>query len=187
MVHWEFIRNIIYLDGKKPQDGLPDVVMVEFFTYTGPPFTEDKLVPIVDVERRIDCICHNCKRRQVPLRLGWATIIHKFQGMTVGQGEPNAYIVIDPGTKTFEAKNPSALFVALSRAKSSGSNSVPPDFAWNPAFLENSDRICQKVNKVNNKLTIARDKEIRRIEETTNQTKEIFQWLLDNKTLISQF
>jgi hypothetical protein len=46
--------------------------------------------------------------------------LHKRQGMTIGQGEPFNYIVINPGTMSFESRNPGALFVALSRPKSAG-------------------------------------------------------------------
>ena len=54
----------------------------------------------------------------IPVKPGWATTIHKCQGMTIGQSEPFNYIVINPGAMSFESRNPGALFVALSRAKS---------------------------------------------------------------------
>ena len=38
----------------------------------------------------------------------------------MGVGEAFRYVVIHPGKHDFEAKNPGALFVALSRAKSAG-------------------------------------------------------------------
>ena len=49
------VRGILYFNGRKSGDSLPDVVMVEFDKYTGPPFVpyNRKLVPIVPVERRI--------------------------------------------------------------------------------------------------------------------------------------
>ena len=145
--------------------------MVDFQKYTGTPFLPDKptLIPIVPVERMIECFCHGCKRRQIPLRLGWGTTIHRCQGMTIGNGEANKYIVIDPGTKSFEAKNPGALFVALSRAKSAGSKDEPPDFAWHPNVLVNEDRICHVVNTPT---TCARNKEISRIRNLANRTKQ---------------
>jgi hypothetical protein len=78
-----------------------EVIMVEFPNYSGPSFTEEnpKIVPIVPVEKRIECSCHSCSRKTIPLKLGWTTTIHKCQGMTIGEGEPNRYIVIHPGTK----------------------------------------------------------------------------------------
>ncbi len=111
------VRDIVYFDGRTPQTGnsLPDVVMVSFPKFNGPPFVSDAhtIVPIVPVERRIECFCHACKRKQIPLRLGWGTTIHRCQGMTIGNGELNRYIVIHPGSKAFESKNPGALFVAI--------------------------------------------------------------------------
>lgn len=100
-----FVVDVIYCNGRKPPNCFPDVVMVEIPTYTGPPFIEDcpKLVPIVPVERNIDCACHNCERKQLPLQLGWATTVHKCQGMTVREAETNMYVVIHPGTKQYES------------------------------------------------------------------------------------
>jgi hypothetical protein len=136
------VIDILYLhDG--PPNSLPDVVMVDFPKYTGPPFLQShpQIVPIVPVERNLECYCYNCKIKQIPLRLGWGTTIHRCQGMTVGKGQNNRYIVIHPGTTTFESKNPGALFVALSRAKSAGGNGEDPDLAWHPNVLVNEERL----------------------------------------------
>jgi hypothetical protein len=45
----------------------------------------------------------------------------------------------------FESRNPGALFVALSRAKSAGNDFVDPDFAWHSSVLVNEDRLCHVV------------------------------------------
>ena len=105
------VEDILYLNGRKPP-ALPDVVMVEVPNYSGPPFITEKpkVIPIFPVERKIECRCNFCKRKQIPLRLGWATTIHRCQGMTIGEGEVNRYIVIHPGTRAFESRNPGALF-----------------------------------------------------------------------------
>ena len=137
----------MYFNGRKSGDSLPDVVMVEFDKYTGLPFVpyNPKLVPIVPVERRIDCKCHCCKRKQLPLRLAWGTTIHRCQGMKIGKGQSSKYIVIDPGSKGLESQNPGALFVVLSRAKSAGGGADDlPDFVWHPAVLVNPDRLCHE-------------------------------------------
>ena len=98
------------------------------------------------VGRRIDCGCHGCKRKQPPLRLVWGTTIHRCESMTVGKGETNRYVVIDPGSTQFESRNPGALFVAFSRAKAAGGPEEYPDFAWNPHVLVNEDRLCHRVD-----------------------------------------
>ena len=125
------VEEIIYNTGDSPKTSLPNVVIVEFPNYTGPSFINNysKLVPIVPVERCLDCNCHGCSRKTVPLRLGWATTIHRCQGMTIGKGEPNRYIVINPGTQSIESRNPGALFVALSRAKCSGNGKRRSDLS----------------------------------------------------------
>ncbi|XP_056017318.1 ATP-dependent DNA helicase PIF1-like [Ostrea edulis] len=172
------VVDILYFNNNTPYGNFPDVVMVEFTKYTGPPFLKGhpKLVPVVPVERKIDCHCYSYKRKQIPLRLGWWTTIHRCQGMTIGKGEANRYIVIHPGNKTFEARNPGAVFVALSRAKSTGVDREDPDFAWNPNILVNEDRLCLQVNT---ETTKARSKEIDRIFKLSQKTKTNYAHLLD--------
>ena len=92
--------------------------------------------------------------------------------MTIGAGNVNRYIVISPGSRAFESRNPGALYVALSRAKSSGTDNDLPDFAWHPNVLINEDRICHVPNTF---LTRARDNEIKRIEQLSNNTAKTFQ------------
>lgn len=48
--------------------------------------------------------------------------------------------MIHPGNHAFEAKNPGALFVALSGAKSAGGEGVDPDFTFHEDVLLNDDR-----------------------------------------------
>jgi hypothetical protein len=83
--------------------------------------------------------------------------------MTIGEGEPNRYIVIHPGTRHFESRNPKALFVALSRAKRTGMNNGDPDFARHPSVLVNEDRLCHQVYK-----------NITRLEIITSPTSEYY-------------
>jgi hypothetical protein len=44
------------------------------------------------------------------------------------------------GTQRFVA---GALLVALSKVKSAGNNTSPPDFAWYSSVLVNEDRLCR--------------------------------------------
>ena len=71
------IVDIIYPPNKFPQDGFPLAVIIDFPKYSGPAFMEENthLVPIPVVERRLECGC--CKRKQLPLRLGWGTTLHR--------------------------------------------------------------------------------------------------------------
>ena len=176
------IKDIIYLNGRTPKESLPDVVMVKFHQYTGPAFVlnDPKIIPIVPITRRLDCACFGCKRTQIPLRLGWGTTIHRCQGMTIGNGETNRYIIINPGTKHFESRNPGALFVALSRAKCAGNETTDPDFAWHPDILVNEDRLCFVVNTQSMKL---RNNEMKRIANLTQQTKIEYDTLSSEKAM----
>ena len=70
--------------------------------------------------------------------------------------------------------------MAVSRAKSTGKNKTDADFAWHPSFLANADRICHKVNT---STTVAREKEIKRIENIAKQTAETCQHLKNYEDL----
>ena len=166
------VVDIVYNAGSRPTDDpapLPDLVFVRFPGYKGPPYIDEDLtlVPIVPVSLCTDCPCR-CKRLQVPLRLLWGTTIHKCQGMTVGTGEAFRYIVIHPGKHDFEAKNPGALFVALSRAKSAGGEGVDPDFAFHEDVLINDDRF----KPVDTPTTRARAVEMERLHVLATQCQE---------------
>ena len=166
------VVDIAYKPGSRPTDdsaSLPDTVFVRFPGYKGPPYVNEDatLVPIVPVSRSTDCTCR-CKRLQVPLRLSWGTTIHKCQGMTVGTGEAFRYVVIHPGKHNFEAKNPGALFVALSRAKSAGGEGMDPDFAFHEEVLLNDDRL----KPVNTPTTRARAVEMERLPVLATQCQQ---------------
>ena len=88
--------------------------------------------------------------------------------MTVGTGEAFRFIVIHPGKHDFEAKNPGALFVALSRAKSAGGEGVDPDFAFHEDVLVNEDRL----RPVNTPTTLARTVEMERLHVLATQSQE---------------
>ncbi|CAC5381911.1 PIF1 [Mytilus coruscus] len=145
------------------------VDIIDLNSYTGSAFIEHnpKLVPIFPVERKLDCRCNSCRGKQILLRLGLASTIHRCQGMTIAKGEPNSYIIINPGSRAFESRTPGALFVALSRAKSAWNDKLDPDFAWHPSVLVNEDRLCHVVTTHTVK---ARNNEIERISRLCIQT-----------------
>ena len=166
------VVDIVYKDGRRPTDDpapLPEVVLVRFPGYRGPSYINEDptVVPIVPVSRSTECTCR-CKRLQVPLRLAWGTTIHKCQGMTVGAGEAFRYVVVHPGDHGFEARNPGALFVALSRAKSAGGEGRDPDFAFHEDVLINNDRF----RPVDTPTTRARAVEIERLHVLATQSRQ---------------
>ena len=58
----------------------------------------------------------------------------------MGSGEAFRYVAVHPGDHGFEARNPGALFVALSGAKSAGGEVRDPDFVFHEDILINNDR-----------------------------------------------
>lgn len=100
--------------------------------------------------------------------------------MTIGKGEAYSYIIINPGIRSFESRNPCALFVALSRAKSAGNNTPPPDCAWYSSVLVNEDILCHKVNTPT---VLARTQEINRLLQLSIQTNEQFSCLETDESL----
>ena len=74
------VMDIICSRGKSPQDEFPNFILVEFPKFKGPPFMEDHptWIHVPAIDRRLDFLC--CKRRQVPLRPGFVTTIHRLQG-----------------------------------------------------------------------------------------------------------
>ena len=77
-------------------------------------------------------------------------------------------MIINPGSKHFESRNPGAFFVALSHAKCAGNETTDPDFAWHPDILVNEDRLYFVVETQSLKL---RNNEMK-IANITKQTKK---------------
>ena len=106
------------MDGKSPNSGdFTCYVLVNFLMYRGPVFDPDNktFVPIVTHVARCKYNC-GCTQAYVPLTLAFGKTIHSFQGYNVGptkEGQPDnpiQSIVVDPGTRAFEAKAPGLFF-----------------------------------------------------------------------------
>ena len=60
-------------------------------------------------------------------------------------------MIMNPGSKHFESRNPGAFFVALSHA---GNETTDPDFAWHSDILVNEGRLCFVVKTQSMKLVM---------------------------------
>ena len=87
----------------------------------------------------------------------------------MGIGKAFRYLVTHPEKYEFEAKNPSTLFVALSRAQSASGRGSDPDFAFHEDVLLNDDRL----KLVNTPTTQARQTEMQGLRLLANQFKEM--------------
>ena len=79
---------------------------------------------------------------------------------------------------SFESRNPGALYVALSRAKCTGSGDAEPDFAWNANVKVNEDRLCHVVSTPTSK---ARNQQIKLLEGLAAYIKNKFITFLENQ------
>ena len=116
---------ILYAKGEGPtadatgrRCNFPEAAVVDFPQYTGPPW--DKHHPTwvpIPVMEAFDKTKSN-GRKGMPLRLGYATVIHKSQGMSIGDGKPIERMRLCLANAiTMEASNLGLLYVALSRVE----------------------------------------------------------------------
>lgn len=134
------VEDIIYCNDKRPLS-LP-VVMVEEPNYSGQSFIPKNQKQFQYFQQKKNRLQVSFfKRKQISLRLWWATAIHQCQGMTVGEWEVDRHIVIHPRTTAFEFINVGALFVAISRAKSAGKiiliptlHGIPPSWQMHTVY-----------------------------------------------------
>lgn len=84
-----------------------------------------------------------CTVEYCPLVPAWATTIHKFQGFEAGKDDTDRIkqLIVDPGDIAWEQQCPGALYVALSRAKTMGDGTSPPQ---NSAIYWSSDGMSKK-------------------------------------------
>ena len=121
------IIDIVFAPNESPNNGcLPLYVIVEFDHYCGPTFDKNnpKYVPIIPMETFCNFKC--CTRRYVPLIVAYGKTIHTFQGQNVGpvnegqQQNSIKRILVDPGTRSFEALSAGLFYSLLSRVSTLG-------------------------------------------------------------------
>ena len=121
------VRFIAFLPDDFPvPDGTvhPSCIWVDFPDYIGPAIcaSHPTLVPIGSetvrggLHCRKRCSLRSCSRVMYPLRLAYASTIHKAQGITVGPGHLFERIVVNLGGVSVEKRHAGISFVALSRA-----------------------------------------------------------------------
>ncbi|PAA66337.1 hypothetical protein BOX15_Mlig004509g1 [Macrostomum lignano] len=94
------VRGICYAPGRQSPKDWPDCIWVEFDNYSGPAMgaiVQDnraiRVVPILSVTNEKFKGGAQLSRQQFPLRLAWASTIHKSQGLTI----PKAYVAFSKG------------------------------------------------------------------------------------------
>jgi ATP-dependent DNA helicase PIF1 len=78
------IHNMSW-DVRQDITSMPLVILVKFDGYTGPAFPNcgEGIIPIFYVTRQFEYKSVSCSRTQFPLRLVYAIIVHKSQGMSL--------------------------------------------------------------------------------------------------------
>ena len=179
------IVDIVYRQGERPPRFLPAVVFVEFKSYCGPAYVDErpKIVPIAPVERQCDCTCRPpCTRTMIPGHLAWGITLHKSQGLTVGPGCDSECVVVHPPAPGFEARSPGGNYMGISRAKTAGRGEHGAD-GFVPSALYIQPLVCRErlAVKVSNDTTKGRQAQADRILELAAATK------LRNPGLIDQY
>ena len=157
------------------------------------------------VEMRCDKRC--CSVKFCPLQLSFGMTLHTFQGQSAGpvdKGQPkNAVdrVIVEPGTKGFEGNNPGTLYMATSRATTTGTGCNDSalyftgpnlsryritDLRFKKGVSNGSRQMYKKVHlreKWVNKLEL----NTRTINLSTSQVKDMLEWcdqtIVDTQTL----
>ena len=77
-----------------------------------------QIIPIPMIEQKCKKNC--CIIRFCPLVLAFGRTIHTFQGQESGPGKPIESIIVNPGDRTFEIRNPGTLNCCITRATTLG-------------------------------------------------------------------
>ena len=184
-----------FQEGQNPQtDDLPEYVIVDFPSYSGPPWIEDKptLVPIPVV--KIPCKKGCCEAHFIPLVLAFARTIHTFQGMEAGPSKQIKRIVVDVGKTQFEALNPGVLYTALSRASTIGtspegsaiffSGPLTKDRLMNVKYkrtLNTKKQVYEKVQMRTQWIEYLNEQKRKTATITDTEKKSLRKWVSENK------
>ena len=150
------IKDIVFTDGESPNSGdFPSYVLVDFPIYKGPVFDTNNptYVPIATHVARCKYNC-GCTRTYIPLTLAFGKTIHSFQGYNVGPTKENQpenaikSIVVDPGTRSFEANSPGLFFSVSSRVTTLGD---PRDFTTSALFFIGSNMTPNRIKNITRK------------------------------------
>ena len=142
-----YVKYIVYDENKAPPK-LPAFVLVHFPQYTGPSFhpKEEKIVPIVPVQRKWYESRAEHSRLMVPLTPSYAITIHKSQGQTMNK------IILNLGEKEFAS---GLTYTAISRA------TKLENIAFEP--FPTLERMMQGFGKARFKERLAEEKRLSRL------------------------
>lgn len=148
------IVDFVFAEGQQPPC-LPVCVIIQFDeTYNGPsvspslPKCNVPICPITKVSQSLDYM-YKAERQQLPLRLAWAMIIHKYQGLTLEK------VWIDLGKS---GSVTGMTYIALSRMRNLS------DLALEPLTLERLQALKKSPNL---QYRISEEHRLDRLSQTT--------------------
>ena len=153
-------RSILYKQDQSPP-ALPLAVVVEFESYTGPPWLHNhpKLVPIPVNEAHCDYDCC-CTRVGIPLMPSYALPIAKVQGRTIGKGKAATHLRVKLQSKiTMEQLCLGLSYTAFSRCQEEQDWCLVDAIPWERLSYINQHPQQQK-----------RKRELERIESLSENT-----------------
>ena len=133
------VHEILYHEGHQPPD-LPLAVLIDFDTYTGPPFLSNRprCVPIPPQTFEWESSGQRLSRQQLPLLLRYAITIHKSQGQTLHKA------VINIGKSEMAA---GCTFVAVSRLRRLEDGLFEPMSYQRLEAISSGKRLIQRLNE----------------------------------------
>lgn len=149
------VQEIVFLTtGSNPNNGdIPDYVVVNFPSYTGPPWDINNPTHIPIPKAKHFCNSKCCVREFLPLVLAWAITTHRFQGQSAGPVDkgkiPNSYdsIVFDPHDSSAEQKHLGLFYTGLSRATTLGNK----DGLYSAIYFTGTDATESRMSNIGRK------------------------------------